>query len=61
RDEKGILSVGGMESKLLAVKSSVDAGIETVIASGFAPEQLGDIVSGDGICTRFAAKNRPNY
>ncbi|MDF1755340.1 MAG: glutamate 5-kinase [Verrucomicrobiales bacterium] len=55
-DDTGKLSVGGMGSKLLAVKSSVSAGIETVIASGFAPEQLGDIVDGKGICTRFSAK-----
>jgi glutamate 5-kinase len=55
-DEKGKLSVGGMGSKLRAVKSAVDAGIETVIASGFDPEQLGEIVDGNGICTRFAAK-----
>lgn len=55
-DEKGTLSVGGMASKLRAVESAVDAGIETVIASGFAPEQLNEIVNGAGICTRFSAK-----
>lgn len=53
RQEKGSLSVGGMESKLRAVKSAVEAGIETVIASGFHPEQLGEIVAGNGFCTRF--------
>jgi glutamate 5-kinase len=57
KDEKGALSVGGMDSKLKAVKSAVDAGIETVIASGFAPEQLGEIVNGGGFCTRFTAKS----
>ncbi len=56
KDEKGHLSVGGMASKLRAVKAAVDAGIETVIASGFAPEQLGEIVNGGGFCTRFSAK-----
>lgn len=55
-DEKGSLSVGGMASKLFAVKSAVEAGIETLIASGFNPEQLSDLVNGKGISTRFAAK-----
>lgn len=53
RDEKGELSVGGMTSKLQAVKEAVTAGVETVIASGLHPEQLLDLVSGDGIGTRF--------
>ncbi|MEM6915104.1 MAG: hypothetical protein AAF491_00955 [Verrucomicrobiota bacterium] len=53
RDEKGDLSVGGMASKLQAVKEAVGAGIETVIASGLHPEQLGEIVAGGGIGTRF--------
>ena len=34
REEKGRLSVGGMESKLQAVRAAVQAGIPTVIASG---------------------------
>jgi glutamate 5-kinase len=34
REDKGRLSVGGMSSKLQAVKASVEAGIPTVIASG---------------------------
>ena len=34
REDKGRLSVGGMTSKLLAVKAAVAAGIPTVIASG---------------------------
>ncbi|MDF2374976.1 MAG: glutamate 5-kinase [Verrucomicrobiales bacterium] len=53
RDEKGELSVGGMTSKLRAVKEAVSAGVETVIASGLHPEQIGDIVDGHGIGTRF--------
>jgi glutamate 5-kinase len=53
RDEKGELSVGGMGSKLTAVKEAVSAGVETVIASGLHPEQLGDLVEGAGIGTRF--------
>lgn len=53
RDEKGALSVGGMQTKLLAVKLAVEAGIETVIASGYHPEQLGELIAGGGRCTRF--------
>jgi glutamate 5-kinase len=34
REDKGRLSVGGMSSKLLAVKAAVESGIPTVIASG---------------------------
>ncbi len=34
REEKGRLSVGGMQSKLQAVRAAVEAGIPTVIASG---------------------------
>ena len=55
RDEKGELSVGGMASKLLAVQSSVSAGIETIIASGLRPENLDELVKGGGIGSRFPA------
>lgn len=54
RDEKGALSIGGMGSKLRAVQGAVAAGIETVIASGLRPEQLTDLVAGEGLCTRFS-------
>ena len=57
RDEKGELSVGGMGSKLSAVKEAISAGVETVIASGLHPEQLSDLVQGEGIGTRFPAHN----
>jgi len=53
RDEKGNLSVGGMASKLTAVRDAVRGGVETVIASGLHPEQLGDLVNGAGTGTRF--------
>ncbi len=49
----GIFSVGGMNSKLRAVKEAVDGGIECAIASGRHPEQIADIVEGAGTCTRF--------
>ncbi len=56
RDEKGELSVGGMGSKLSAVKEAISSGVETVIASGLHPEQLSDLVDGNGIGTRFPAQ-----
>lgn len=52
-NEKGELSVGGMRSKLDAVKIAVRAGIPTLIASGKNPEQLADLVAGNGKATRF--------
>jgi len=56
RDDKGALSVGGMASKLRAVEAAVNAGIETLIASGLKPEQLPELVAGGGLATRFRAK-----
>jgi glutamate 5-kinase len=55
REDKGKFSMGGMRSKLVAVKFAVDAGIETFIAHGRHPERLLQIVRGDGIRTRFRA------
>ena len=55
RDDKGRFSMGGMASKLAAVKFAVDAGIETHIAHGRHPERLAGIVAGKGISTRFLA------
>ncbi len=55
REDKGRFSMGGMASKLAAVKFAVDAGIETHIAHGRHPERLADIVAGKGISTRFHA------
>lgn len=52
-NEKGSLSVGGMRSKLEAVKIAVGAGISTIIASGHNPEQLAELVAGNGKATRF--------
>lgn len=54
-EEKGSLSVGGMRSKLEAVRIAVSAGITTLIASGHNPEQLSELVAGGGIATRFPA------
>ena len=55
RDDKGRFSMGGMASKLAAVRFAVDAGIETHIAHGRHPERLADILAGTGVSTRFRA------
>ncbi|OYV06795.1 MAG: glutamate 5-kinase [Verrucomicrobiales bacterium VVV1] len=59
RDDKGRFSMGGMASKLSAIKFAVEAGIETHIAHGRHPERLAEIVSGKGISTRFLAAIAP--
>ena len=56
RGDKGRFSMGGMASKLAAVKFAVEAGIETHIAHGRHPERLAGIVAGSGISTRFAQR-----
>lgn len=58
RDDKGKFSMGGMASKLQAVKRSVDAGVETVIMNGAHPERLADVVASyEGcVCSRFIVK-----
>ena len=53
---KGRFSIGGMATKLKAVKLAVDAGVETVIANGRHPERLADIVRDGGHATRFRAR-----
>jgi glutamate 5-kinase len=52
-DEKGRLSVGGMSSKLQAVRLAVEAGIPTVIASGRKPGALVKAVEGKPSGTYF--------
>ncbi len=56
REEKGKFSVGGMISKLQAVKVAVDAGIQTFIAGGRNPGRIPAIVAGKAVGTRFIAK-----
>jgi len=53
RQEKGRFSVGGMNSKLQAVKIALDAGIPTWIASGRIAGRIGAIASGKSVGTRF--------
>ncbi len=57
RSGKGKFSMGGMSSKLEAVKFAVEAGIETHIANGRHPERLAAIISGTGVSTRFSIKS----
>jgi glutamate 5-kinase len=54
RNDKGRLSVGGMVSKLQAVKLAVDSGITTYIASGRKAGQMAAILAGKNVGTRFA-------
>ena len=56
RAEKGKFSVGGMASKLHAVKLAVEAGICTHIGSGTKAGQIGKIISGRPAGTRFLAR-----
>jgi len=51
--ERGQFSVGGMASKLQAVKLAVDSGIPAVIGHGRKPGVLTRIVAGESIGTRF--------
>ena len=56
RQEKGKFSVGGMISKLQAVKLAVEAGIATHIASGRKAGRIPGIVAGKPLGTRFVAR-----
>jgi glutamate 5-kinase len=53
RLDHGKFSIGGMASKLQAVRFALEAGVETVIADGREPSALGAIVSGGEGGTRF--------
>src|SRR5271155_1448442 len=46
RVEKGRFSVGGMVSKLQAVKIAVEAGVQAAIANGRTPGQIAALVNG---------------
>jgi glutamate 5-kinase len=54
--EKGRFSIGGMATKLQAVKLAVESGVETVIANGRRPERLAELVNDGGYGTRFRAR-----
>lgn len=53
RPDHGKFSIGGMASKLEAVRFALAAGVETVIASGREPSVLKEIVAGGQAGTRF--------
>jgi glutamate 5-kinase len=53
RVEKGKFSVGGMVSKLQAVKVAVDAGVQSAIANGRKPGQIAALVEGRAAGTLF--------
>lgn len=53
RQDKGQFSVGGMVSKLQAVRLAVDAGIATHIASGRKPGQIAAIIAGERAGSHF--------
>lgn len=55
---KGRLSVGGMVSKLQAVKYAVTAGVPVVIANGRTPGVLARAVAGEKVGTRFLARRK---
>lgn len=50
---KGVLSVGGMHSKLQAVKKSLSNNIPVVIGNGYKPERLFDYCNDTGHATFF--------
>ncbi len=53
REDHGKFSIGGMASKLKAVRMALGAGVETVIADGGDPSVLANIVAGGASGTRF--------
>ena len=59
RQEKGRFSVGGMNSKLQAVRVAIDAGISTYIASGRRPGRIPAIVAGKRAGTQFVVPELP--
>ncbi|HWB60490.1 MAG TPA: glutamate 5-kinase [Chthoniobacteraceae bacterium] len=59
RVEKGRFSVGGMASKLQAVKAAVEAGVQAAIANGRTPGQIQALVNGGRAGTLFPARPIP--
>lgn len=56
--EKGRFSVGGMDSKLDAVRMAVDAGISTAIINGRQPHRIAAAVAGEEAGTHFVTRKR---
>jgi glutamate 5-kinase len=55
-ERKGRFAVGGMISKLEAVKMAVEAGIPTAIINGRQPERIAAVVAGEEAGTHFVAR-----
>jgi len=55
-ERRGRFAVGGMISKLEAVKMAVEAGIPTAIINGRQPERIAAVVAGEQAGTRFVAR-----
>jgi glutamate 5-kinase len=53
---RGRFAVGGMISKLEAVKMAVEAGIPTAIINGHQPHRIAAVVAGEQAGTRFVAR-----
>lgn len=53
KDTENPFSIGGMRTKLEAVKITWQAGIPTVIANGHQPHIISSILNGEAECTRF--------
>lgn len=59
-DDKGRFSIGGMKSKLEAVRFATDHGMDAYIAHGGHPERLAGILSGTGYATHFTKNKQDN-
>jgi glutamate 5-kinase len=55
-ERKGRFAVGGMISKLEAVKMAVEAGIPTAIINGRQPDRIAAVVAGEEAGTHFVAR-----
>ncbi len=58
RQDKGRLSVGGMTTKLQAVKIATDAGIRAHVLNGRTPGLLRAALAGEEVGTAFTARRR---
>lgn len=55
-EEKGKFSIGGMATKLSAVRRALDAGIHTYISHGGHPERISQLLQGEAVGTHFIPK-----
>lgn len=53
------LGTGGMSTKIEAAEVATKAGISVVVARGFEPNILLEIMNGEGNCTRFLPQTSP--